>query len=65
MANYNMQQVRGMSDSEFLAAIRKYSLPSQWADQSAFEYALSRLTHMNGQRYLQGGNIKMFTNSIR
>lgn len=65
MAPYDTTQVRQMNDFEFMAAIRKYSMRSQWQDEAAFDFALSRLTHMSGKRYLQTGNIKAFTHSMR
>lgn len=65
MVNYSTSQVLQMSDAEFLATIRTYSMPSQWTDGAAFDYALSRLTHMNGRRYAETGNVKAFTHSMR
>jgi len=65
MAPYDTVQVRQMNDFEFIEILRQFPMKSQWQDGAAFEFAASRLMHMSGKRYLQTGNIKAFTHSIR
>ena len=63
--NLSKIDLTSMQDGELKETIRQFPYPSQWSDGAAFDYALSRLTHMNGARYANSGDKKVFTTSLR
>jgi len=63
--NLSKIDLTSMQDGELKETIRKFPYPSNWIDGAAFDYALARLTHMNGARYSSSGNKKVFTTSLR
>lgn len=58
-------ELRAMTDGEFLAHLRRFAYPSQWENPAAWQYAELRLAHLNGARYIETGKLESFTNSIR
>ncbi len=58
--NFSKWDLKRMTDKEFIAHMREFSCLSQWEKPSAYRYAELRLSHMQGDVYLQTGNISAF-----
>lgn len=59
-----ISELQLMSDDSLKAFCRKYSLPSQWKDQSSLAYAQYRLSLIQGFNYLKTGDINSFKKTM-
>lgn len=53
-------ELQRLNDTDFLNLLRKYPYQSQWASVEAWNYSQLRLCHIQGNRYIQTGNLKSF-----
>lgn len=58
-------QLRAMTEAEFLGHLRQFPYQSQYSNQEAGQFALHYLTHLNGKRYQERGNLEAFTKAKR
>jgi len=60
MTPITAEQVRTMTDGELLTHLHKFPYFSQYQDKEAYKIAEYRLCLIQGQRYMQTGNVKAF-----
>jgi len=57
-------ELRAMTNEEFLNHLRRYPYPSQMTDPEARQFSAYWLAHLSGKRYQERGDKTAFTTSI-
>jgi hypothetical protein len=63
MTPVTIEELNAMNEDDFLNHLRVYPFESMWKDKKAYGQAQYRLARIQGDRYLESGNLNAFKTS--